>query len=252
MEHGTKIKLYIGGGIIIIIVILIFIYLTNFYFAHKNSSCPATVVCPKCPEQIVCPPQRSSPCAAPIVCPTRTTTGVMTSTGNTSQAVTNLKNIRDTILSLNNNEVDGLCSVLQEVLPVIRETILSQPPSSYDGLCVNPNIWIDMLWSSMRMYHSKLSCVRDEANPQSPPVCTVVDDVTSPMYIIKSKFATDINSLINQIMQKVCTNGVFSATMAVKIIDNISKLVCTDKILTDVEKDIIDTILGSFWKLVDV
>jgi hypothetical protein len=171
--------------------------------------------------------------------------------GNNAIAVKNLRNIRNAILNLTVKDIPALCMIAQSMLPDLKQKLTD--PKINTVICI-PDTWTTMLSGIFKSFYTHNECVDNpivespDPNVVQPTVtCNPVVDTSSPIYTLQTQIASDINSLILQLTKRICPNGTYSSAEAIKIIDNIYKLICTDKIQDGVLQKTIDPLLGGLF-----
>lgn len=167
--------------------------------------------------------------------------------GLNSQAVINLKNIRKAIISASSPHLKQNCIDMQKNFSLLKQTLNNFSPNEKKLVC-DPNQWTKMLWDLVSYSYTTTMC-DTPTDPTTPPNCKRVEDKNSPAYQLKTTIANDINSLISQLVQKVCPGGTYSSTIANAIVDNINTLLCKGTLVADFQQKIIDVGLGTTWKL---
>lgn len=169
--------------------------------------------------------------------------------GVNNNAIKNLRNIRNVIINNMGPHVKTNCDKFKLAIPMIKQAITSYATQSsqFSNFICNTNNLTELLWNQLKSSFGYKNCVTDS---QQITKCT--REFTPQQQIIKNQLVTDINSLMVQLTQKLCPRNIFSDIEAIKMVDNISKLICDDTLLQNVTRNFTDTLLGASWKLVDI
>lgn len=189
-------------------------------------------------------------------------------------AIANLINIRNLANKMVKNVNKEVCNDIREKLSYLKQEILIIPASKTSELC-RPEIWTQVIFrilsENLSTSRSTYQNTKDVAPvPPAAPVSigdgqNVIDggynsesvQVMSdnnmnyilgiPNEEVKKIIDTDVKAIAEILSSKVCPGGSWSAEAAIKLIDNLTKLLCDSPFIENIVTPSFNILANGLW-----